>query len=102
MNTDTGRIYDPEQYERLRRAADPEQVEALRAELREFAAQELRDFRAGKVVPVSEHVANLMREGKASAEARGMLSPLAAYADSCEAENPCLADDLRRALAEAH
>ncbi len=60
MDTESGRIYPPQEYadRKERRIADRHQAE--------FEAQEA----AGKIVPVSDHVAELMVAAQAAATAR--------------------------------
>lgn len=68
MNTETGYIYTPEQIEALRKASG-HKTDEIQTEFRQqFSPQEITDFQTGRIVPVSERVANYMREGKASVE----------------------------------
>lgn len=64
MNTDTGRIYDPEQYEALKRATGYAEGE-IDVKFKKLVRAEAEEFRvameAGKVVPVSDRVAELMQ-----------------------------------------
>lgn len=67
MNTDTGRIYAPDEFERLssasRKAGNREQ---LKREEREFADA----MDAGKIVPVSDTVARHVQTGQRVDERR--------------------------------
>lgn len=74
MNTDTGRIYEPEEFERRQRnmdsasayAAVMKQMEDAEAKRKEKAEQ--REFekarREGKIVEVSAEVADLVKRGQ--------------------------------------
>lgn len=62
MDTDSGRIYPPDEFEQRRTAAE------LRQELDEHQAHFVSQLQAGRIVPVSEEVASLVLEGKASKE----------------------------------
>lgn len=62
MNTDTARIYEPDEFAQRKAAMDTrEQLDAHQAEFEQA-------MRAGKIVPVSDHVASIVKQGKASAE----------------------------------
>lgn len=58
MNTDTGRIYDPDEYQARNRAA--RRREKIDAHQAEFEAAQA----AGKIVPISETVARHVKTGQ--------------------------------------
>lgn len=78
MNTDTGRIYEPEEMERRQRFREnPELLDQLASaaeKLREL--EEQREFEKasaeGKIVPVSDHVAKLMQKAQAAEKAEAV------------------------------
>jgi hypothetical protein len=61
MNTDTARIYEPDEFNARNRAA--RRRENLDAHQAEFEAA----MEAGKIVPVSEEVVRIVKAGKAEA-----------------------------------
>lgn len=80
MNTDTGRLYEPDEFARRQRNMDSaaaytavmkqmEDAEAKRKEKAEQRAFE-RAVKAGKIVEISPEVAELVRLGQQAKEAR--------------------------------
>jgi flagellar motor switch protein FliM len=65
VNTETGRIYDPELYKRLRESLDVSEAD-IAAYLRENALErmDVADLEAGKIVPVSDQVAQKVKLGE--------------------------------------
>lgn len=59
MNTETGEVYERGETERLRERVRRVELERLTAQEREFA----RADAAGQIVPISDHVAALMKKG---------------------------------------
>jgi hypothetical protein len=80
MNTDTGRIYEPDEYsQRLEAMASPDLLRNLTGELadqREFTEA----LTAGKIVEVSETVAQKVRLGERELERRDRRRKAAKHA----------------------
>lgn len=62
MNTETGQVYAPGETEKMRKEIAGKRFEEFTATEREFAEADA----AGRIVPVSDHVAKLMTGAQAA------------------------------------